>query len=189
MKKVLLKELADIKLCIPSLAKEKTDGQIKWLVPSTLSLYNEIKGYLYTSEYNPEDDIKVRKHDIIMKRVLPTGINYIEEDIEDAYAYNNLFIIRTKENVNSDYLAAYLDENISEFVLLHAKGSVAPSIGRKDLMEMEIYLPDEAKQNAIGKYWLIYNKKKRLENKLTSLEQKKNREIFRKIRIQNGGIL
>ena len=54
---------------------------------------------------------------------------------------------------------------------------------------MEIYLPDKKKQNAVGKYWLIYNQKKRLENKLTYLEQKKNREIFRKIRIQNGGIL
>lgn len=189
MKKVLLKELADIKLCISSFAKEDLDESVRWISLSTMLPYNGIGEFLVSWEYNPEDDIKVRKHDIIMKRVLPMGINYIEEDIEDAYAYNNLFIIRAKEGVNSDYLAAYLDENISEFVLLHAKGSVAPSIGRKDLMEMEIYLPDEAKQNAVGKYWLIYNQKKRLENKLTSLEQKKNREIFKKIRTQNGGIL
>ena len=137
MERVLLKEIADVKLCIVSSSKKKEcDEAVKWITLSSLLPFNGTGELLLSSEYYPDEDIKVKKHDIIMKRVAPTGVNYIEDDI-DAYVYNNLFIIRTKEKVKPDYLAAYLDENIENFVNGLTRGSVAPSIGRKDLMEME----------------------------------------------------
>lgn len=187
MERVLLKEIADVKLCIVSSSKKKEcDEAVEWITLSSLLPFNGTGELLLSSEYYPDEDIKVKKHDIIMKRVAPTGVNYIEDDI-NAYVYNNLFIIRTKENVSADYLAAYLDENIEDFVKGLARGSVAPSIGRKDLLEIEIDLPGEREQNAIGGYWRSYNAKKRLENKLTQLEQIKNREIFNIIRNKDGG--
>ena len=71
-----------------------------------------------------------------------------------------------------------MDVNIENYVKCLASGAAVPSIGRKDLLSMEIFLPDVKTQNAIGSYWLTYNEKKRLENKLSQLEQIKNREIF-----------
>lgn len=178
MERVLLKEIADVKLCIVSSSKKKEcEEAAKWITHSSLLPFNGTGELLLSSEYYPDEDIKAQKHDIIMRRVAPTGVNYIEEDI-NAYVYNNLFIIRTKEMVSADYLAAYLDGNIGDFVKGFARGAVAPSIGRKDLMEMEIFLPDTKAQNSIGGYWRSYNEKKRLENKLTQLEQIKNKEIY-----------
>lgn len=178
MERVLLKEIADVKLCIVSSSKKKECEEVaKWITLASLLPFNGMGELMLSSEYCPEEDLRVKNHDIIMRRVAPTGVNYIEEDI-NAYVYNNLFIIRATEMVSADYLAAYLDKNVEDFVKGLARGTVALSIGRKDLMEMEIFLPDVKTQNAIGAYWLTYNAKKRLENKLSQLEQIKNREIF-----------
>ena len=178
MAKLLLKDVADVKLCIAVSSKGKAiEKAVKWITLASLLPFNGMGELMLSSEYYPDEDIKAQKRDIIMRRVAPTGVNYIEEDI-NAYVYNNLFIIRATEMVSADYLAAYLDKNIEDFVKGLARWTVAPSIGRKDLMEMEIFLPDVKTQNAIGAYWLTYNAKKRLENKLSQLEQIKNREIF-----------
>lgn len=178
MEKLLLKDVADVKLCIAVSSKGKAiEKAVKWITLASLLPFNGMGELMLSSEYCPEEDLKVKNRDIIMRRIAPTGINYIVKDM-DAYVYNNLVIISARGNVNSDYLAAYLDVNIENYVKGLASGAAVPSIGRKDLLAMEIFLPDVKTQNAIGSYWLTYNEKKRLENKLSQLEQIKNREIF-----------
>ena len=187
MRKFLLSELAEIKLCIASAPKNKDFTEsVKWIMQSSLLPFNEINP-VFSSEYSPNEDMKAIKNDILVRRLSPSGVNIIEGDI-NAYVYNNIIIIRANESVCADYLAAYLDENIEAFVKTYAKGAIVSSISRKDLMEMPIDLPDAATQRAVGGYWLMYNKKKRLEKKLTELEGKKNKEIFNLIMTTNGGI-
>lgn len=187
MRKFLLSELAEIKLCIASAPKNKNFAEsVEWIMQSSLLPFNEIKP-VFSSEYCSNEDMKVIKNDILIRRLSPSGVNLIEDDT-NAYVYNNIIIIRANDSVCADYLAAYLDENIEAFVKTYAKGAIVSSISIKDLMEMPIDLPDVTTQRAVGGYWLMYKKKKRLEKKLTDLEGKKNKEIFNFIMTTNGGV-
>lgn len=186
MKRVSLKDLADIKLCIALPCKKDSAIEAVWITQSALLPFNAFGEFMPTTNIDADKSLKAEKHDILIKRVAPTGVNYIEDDT-DAYVYNNLFIVRAREGVDSSYLAAYLDQNIEEFVNLRAGGAVVLSVGRKDLSEMSIVVPEERVQKAVGGYWLEYNKKKRIENRLTAMEKQRNKALIQKITSENGG--
>lgn len=179
MREVLLQEIADIKICTVGNSK-KTEDRLpaNWIVTSSLLPYNQIGELLLSSEYKVDEEIKAKSGDILIRRLSPTEVNYLESDME-AYIYNNIVIVRANENVSSAYLASYLDAHLEDFVKMRSSGAIVMAIGKKDLSEMTIEVPDLETQKAIGNLWLLYNEKKRLQEKLTKLERIQNKQIFK----------
>lgn len=189
MKRVLLKDIAEIKICSARTVKDDDfSDEVPWLTQSSLLPFNELGAGMRSSEFCASEDVKAVRNDILVRRLAPTGVNFVENDA-DAYVHNNIIMIRARDSVCASYLAAYLDEVIGAYVKENARSTAVASIGRKELREMPIELPDDDVQRSYGAYWLLLNKKKRLEKKLADLEGKKNKEIFNLVRTMSGGEL
>ena len=95
IKMVSLKDVADIKFCIVGTVKGRNQsGKTKWLTAANLLNDNIITKVLEEEKYKKDEALQVSKDDIIIKRISPTYITYVNNDLPDTYAYNNLIIVR-----------------------------------------------------------------------------------------------
>ena len=62
----------------------------------------------------PDEDFLLREEDIVIKRITPLFVNYVDSVGDDIYAGNNLIIISAKENIYPRYLAMILNDKIKE---------------------------------------------------------------------------
>ena len=177
-----LKDIAEIKFCI----LEKGNEEKYLLTPANLLEDNQISKIEKDEKFKRDESVILKKGDIILKRINPTYVNYIDKDYANVYVGNNLIIIRAKE-IDSKYLAAILNANIRKYSERNSVGSIIPSIGRKDIEEMKIIVCERRKQEIIGNYWIKTIEKRILERKIIELEKKKNMLIINKILNVNGG--
>lgn len=184
----LLKEVADIKFCIVSNCKEgKNSERLDWLTASNLLADNVVCGTLESEKYLKDDLLLIRKGDIILKRIQPSFINYIDVDLPNTYAYNNLIVVRAK-NIDAKYLAAVLSCEIKEVSLSRSVGAVMSSIGRNDLDYFTIPVFPIEEQIQIGQIWHKSIEKKKMAIKLAELENlKENYMINKYIKNEIGG--
>ncbi len=183
-----LKEVADIKFCIVNSNKEgQNPERIKWITASNLLSDNIINEVTISEKYFKDNSLLLCNGDIIIKRIQPSFVNYINKDISDTYAYNNLIIVRTT-NINSKYLAAVLYYKIKEISLNSSIGAVMASIGRKELDNFEIPMLSAKEQQCIGEIWYKSIEKKKMVMRLAELENiKENHLINKYINNQIGG--
>jgi len=121
----------------------------------------------------------VKNGDILLRRIAPGYVNYLQEATPNSCIANNLIIIRATR-VNSKYLAYYLDKNITKIIKKSAKGTVLPTLARQDLDEFEIVLPNEKTQHLVGNLWFLEIEKIKLQEKLRTLENKKLHYLLNK---------
>ncbi len=171
MTKKHLKDVATIQLCIVAPSKEKESKSL-WLTAGNLQINNTITQIDLDDRYKIDEKLEVRNEDIIIKRINPLFINYVENITDSVYATNNLFIVRAK-NIDSSYLAFVLNNCIEQFSNKMSFGSAIPSLGRRELGEIEIPILPLNEQANIGRLWLLAAKKNILRNRLTELEQQK----------------
>ena len=125
--------------------------------------------------------------DIVIKRITPTFVNYIDFDPGEVYCGNNLIIVSPNVKTDAMYLAMLLNEKIGELSKESSIGAVMKSISRNDLESLEIPMPDERKRQIVGELWYkgIEIKKKRI--KLAELENIRNNYYIKKSIHISGG--
>jgi hypothetical protein len=183
-----LKEVADIKFCIVSNSKESQKTvKLRWLTVSNLLADNIVNEITESEKYFKDDSLLIRTGDIIIKRIQPSFVNYIDTNMPDTYAYNNLIVVRAK-GIDAKYLAAVLNYEIKEISLNSSKGAVMPSIGRNELDHFAIPILPARKQKRIGEIWHKSIEKKKMAIRLAELENiKENYLINEYIKNQIGG--
>lgn len=177
-----LKDVAEIIFCI----LEKGNEEKKLLTPANLLENNQISTVNKDDKFKKDKSVIIKKDDILLKRINPTYINYIEDIGEDIYAGNNLIIIRAKE-INAKYLAAILNMNIEKFVKKNSVGAIIPSIGRKEIEEFDIEICNEKKQDLLGHYWMKTIEKRKFELKKIELEKQKSMVVIKNFINEIGG--
>lgn len=173
---VFLKDVAEIKFCIVGTVKGKNQSEkTKWLTAANLLNDNIITKVLEEDKYKKDEALQVFKDDIVIKRISPTYINYVNNDLPDTYAYNNLIIVRPKD-INEKYLASVLSYEIQELSINASVGAVMPSIGRTELEGLKIPICSSKEQVLIGEIWFKSIEKKKMLRWLAELQN--TREIY-----------
>lgn len=188
MKHIKLSEIANINFCTITPSRSKPSATpTKWLVCANFLVDNEIDKNTSVNNVLPDENWLLHKNDIIVKRIAPTFVNYIDSIDNGIYCGNNLIIITPNDKVDSKYLAMILNEQIGSLSKESSIGAVMKSISRTDLEEMSIPFPDIKTQKAIGSLWHngIELKKKRI--RLAELENiKTNFTINKAIKMLGG---
>lgn len=181
----MLKKLADvaqIRLCLTQ--KQTADKMYKILTPIKLLEHNIIDGYVLDDKIRADKTTKVCSGDIIIKRISPSFVNYIDNIDDNVYAAGNLIII-TAKTVDSKYLAYILNIEIPK-ITQSLSGSSIPAISIGDLEEIKIPFLSIEKQRVIGTFWQKSIEIYKLKTRLNELEQIKAKNILAKA--LNGGI-
>lgn len=188
MKHKKLREISNINFCTITPSRSKPSvTPTKWLVCADFLVDNEIDKHPSVNNILPDENWLLHKNDIVVKRIAPTFINYID-DIEDGiYCGNNLIIVIPKNIVDSKYLAMILNEKIASLSKESSIGAVMKSISRTDLEEMRIPFPDIETQKAIGSLWHNGIELKKKRTRLAELENiKMNYTINKAIKMLGG---
>lgn len=164
-----LKEIVEILTgySFRSKIKHNPDGQVKIIQMSDV---DPVKGINWEnlsriSDFNPRNDhYFLEKGDLIM---ISKGYNlnafYVSIDIGDVVPVNSFLILRCKtEKVIPEYIAWFLNSNrVQGYLKTVAAGTRIPNLSRSALEDLELFVPDIAKQKLI-----------------TELEGLKQREVF-----------
>lgn len=160
---MLLKDVAQVIFSFPEKA-EKEEITL-WATAVSLQADNEIGELKEENELRPNEQYKVVKDDIIIRRIQPQFVNYVDED-KDFYIAQNLVIIRAKDNINAKYLAYIMEKDMFK-LYKDMQGSILVAINRKSFDEFDVGdLPDRASQKAIGQLWWLEKERKKLYNQL-----------------------
>lgn len=164
-----MKDVAEIKFC---LATPDTKGETSArtvLSPSKLAdktildLTDESKYEFENSKYKVDDDANITTDTIIIKRICPLGVMYVENVGPDIYASGNMILIKTKD-LDSKYLASVLDREIPT-IMKEMEGTRLPALNRRVIDDIEIPKLEKSKQVAIGKIWfnnyILYDLRKK----------------------------
>lgn len=165
-----LKEVAEIVFSFPEKATENNKIKKKVAVASCFKENNEITDMQDDATFLMDDNLIAQMGDVVIKRIQPQFLNYINNDC-DYYIGQNLIVIRSNQNVNSKYLAYIIESNIKN-LYTETTGSVLPAIKRKDLDEFDIgELPPKEKQKAIGELWWLNKERQKLYKELLAKEK------------------
>lgn len=185
-----LRELATIKFCsiTPSRSKMQEDST-KWLVCANFLANNEVENIPIVNNVIPEEEWRLNQNDIVIKRITPTYVNYIDYAPKKIYCGNNLIIVTPNEAIDAKYLAMILNNKIGELSQESSVGAVMKSVSRKDIEALKIPLPDIGKQSLIGELWYKGIELKKKRTRLAELEYiRTNYLIQRTINNESGGI-
>lgn len=166
-----LKDIADIKFCLASASKNENEQKVKWITPANLLENNVIANSSLDNQYKIDDNAKIFPKDIIVKRINPSFVNYIDTIENNVYASGNLIVIKSKA-VDAKYLAYFLNKKINR-ITKSCVGSTIPAIGRNDLEEISIPILPPNQQKAVGEIWYCNTNLQKLKEHLAALERVK----------------
>lgn len=166
-----LSDCAKIKFCsiTPSRSKQQPTPS-KWLVCANFLADNVVVNDPTINYVVPDQEWFLSQGDIVIKRITPTFVNYIDFDPGEIYCGNNLIIVSPNIKTDAMYLAMLLNEKIGELSKESSIGAVMKSISRNDLESLEIPMPDERKQQIVGELWYKSIELKKKRTKLAELE-------------------
>lgn len=171
-----LKEIADIKFCLAN--KETIDREVNALTPLNLLENNVIKDIILENKIKADDTTRILNEDIVIKRINPLFVNYIDNIDNEVYAAGNLIIVRSSV-VYPKYLAYILNDLIKK-ITQSSVGVKIPAIGRVDLEEIQVPIISQTKQVAIGELWYKGLELYKLNAKLNDLQKLKMNTILTK---------
>lgn len=173
-----LKDVANIKFC---LATPPTKGEINdktVLMQSNLAdktildLTNKAEYDFEVSKYKVDDDAIIEDGSIIIKRVSPTGIAYVEKTEQDLYVSGNMVLVKAID-INPKYLACVLNKKIPKIIkaIEHTR---IPVLTRQTIDEIDIPNISPQQQKAIGELWASNYKLNELKKRKILLEKTAN---------------
>lgn len=188
MKHLRLSEIAEIKFCVVSPGRTKTQEMPTMLLQCANFLRNNTVIYEATAtNYAPDDELLIKKDDIVVKRISPMFVNYIDYIPNEMYAGNNLIVITPKQEVYSKYLAMQLNERIESLSESSSVGAVMKSVSRQHLEEVMIPLLPYEKQILVGDLWYSGIELEKMKSRLAELEsQKRNYQIKKYVETFGG---
>ena len=171
MKYVRLVDVAEIKFCSVSPGRTKTqESPTMWLQCANFLRNNTVTGDATVTNYVPDDELLIKKDDIVVKRISPMFVNYIDYIPDEMYAGNNLIIITPKQEVYSKYLAMVLNEKIETLSESSSVGAVMKSVSRQHLEDVIIPLLPYEKQILVGDLWYDGIELEKMSNEVQSVK-------------------
>lgn len=188
MKYVRLVDVAEIKFCSVSPGRTKTqESPTMWLQCANFLRNNTVTGDATVTNYVPDDELLIKKDDIVVKRISPMFVNYIDYIPDEMYAGNNLIVISPKQEVYSKYLAMVLNEKIETLSESSSVGAVMKSVSRQHLEDVIIPLLPYEKQILVGDIWYDGIELEKMRTRLAELESiKRNYQIKKYVETFGG---
>ena len=188
MKYKKLKDVADINFCTITPSRSKPSASpTSWLLCANFLADNQIDGDVTTNYVMPDESWLLHKDDIVIKRITPTFVNYVDTIEDSIYCGNNLIIVTPNTDIDAKYLAMILNEQIGSFSKESSVGAVMKSISKSDLEAMSIPYPDTKIQKKIGLLWYNGIELKKKRTRLAELENiKMNYSINKAIKMLGG---
>ena len=179
MKHLRLAEIAEIKFCVVSPGRTKTqEAPTMWLQCANFLRNNTIIYDATATNYVPDSELLIKKDDIVVKRISPMFVNYIDYIPDEMYAGNNLIVITPKQEVYSKYLAMLLNERIESLSESSSVGAVMKSVSRQHLEEVDLPMLSYEKQVLVGDLWYDGIELEKMRTRLAVLESiKRNYQI------------
>ena len=188
MKYARLVDVAEIKFCSVSPGRTKTQEEpTLWLQCANFLRNNTVTCDATVTNYVPDDELLIKKDDIVVKRISPMFVNYIDCIPDEMYAGNNLIVITPKQEVYSKYLAMLLNERIESLSESSSVGAVMKSVSRQHLEEIELPILPYEKQVLIGDLWYSSIELEKMRTRLAELESKKRNYQIKKYVETFGG--
>ena len=183
-----LGDCAKIKFCslTPSRSKQQSTPS-KWFVCANFLTDNVVINDPTINYVVPDDEWLLSQGDIVIKRITPTFVNYIDFDPGETYCGNNLIVVSPNIKKDAMYLALILNEKIGELSKESSIGAVMKSISRSDLESLEIPMPDEIKRQKIGELWYNGIELKKKKIRLANLENIQTNYLIKKYIHISGG--
>ncbi|WP_294409936.1 restriction endonuclease subunit S [uncultured Ruminococcus sp.] len=183
-----LGECAKITFCsiTPSRSKTQTASS-KWLVCANFLADNEVVNNPTVNNMVPDSEWLLHKNDIVIKRITPAFVNYIDFEPNETYCSNNLIIVTPNTETDSKYLAMILNDRIRELSKESSIGAVMKSISRSDIELLEIPMLNEHERQLIGELWYKSIELKKKKNKLIELEHTRTNHLIKRIIQISGG--
>ena len=149
-----LAEVAEIKICAKSPGRANApERPTRWLGCADLLKNNMIAPGLKELPVAPDSECRIRAGDILIKRISPTFINYVDDVPEEIFAGNNLIVVTPRPAVYPRYVAMLLNEGIQTLSESDSVGAVMKSVSRPALESFEIpWLPYD-RQTVVGDLW------------------------------------
>lgn len=173
-----LKDVAEIKFCLATPTTKGETATKTVLSPSGLAdktildLNDETEYEFEESKYKVDDDAEIAAETIIIKRICPIGIMYVEKVNEGIYASGNMILVKAK-NVDSKYLACVLNKEIP-VIIKGMEGTRLPALTRRIIDDVEIPIVNTEQQVLIGKLWFDNYKLEKLRKQLSAVEKAAN---------------
>ena len=188
MKHLRLSEIAEIKFCVVSPGRTKTqETPTMWLQCANFLRNNTVIYEATATNYGPDEELLIKKDDIVVKRISPMFVNYIDYIPNEMYAGNNMIVITPKQEVYSKYLAMQLNERIESLSESSSVGAVMKSVSRQHLEEVMIPLLPYEKQILVGDLWYSGIELEKMKSRLAELEsQKRNYQIKKYVETFGG---
>lgn len=188
MKYKRLADVADIKFSvIVSSRLKKQAVPTKWMACTNFLRDNTIDLNASNEYYVPDRDQLIRAGDIIVKRIAPTFVNYIERIPDGIYVGNNLIVVSPKQDIYSRYLAMFLNEQVESLSESSSVGAVMKSINKQHMEDLQVPVLPYEKQVLIGDIWYYNIELKKMKNKLTELETIQTNYYLKKYANPFGG--
>ena len=188
MKHLRLSEIAEIKFCVVSPGRTKTqETPTMWLQCANFLRNNTVIYEATATNYVPDEELLIKKDDIVVKRISPMFVNYIDYIPNEMYAGNNLIVITPKQEVYSKYLAMLLNEKIESLSESSSVGAVMKSVSRQHLEEVMIPLLPYENQILVGELWYSGIELEKMKSRLAELESQKRNYQIRKYVETFGG--
>ncbi len=176
-----LGDCAKIKFCSATPSRLRTQNTpSKWLVCANFLSDNVVLNDHTVNYVVPDKDWRLNRSDIVVKRITPTFVNYIDFEPGEVYCGNNLIIVSPNTETDAMYLAMFLNEKISELSVESSVGAVMKSINRSDLESLEIPFPDENRRRILGELWYKSTEMKKNKIRLAELENMRTNYIIKK---------
>ena len=167
---MLLRDISEIIFAFPEKGAAGSNNVVYFANAISFRENNIVSNFKKEPDLIPDERYRPHAGDIIIRRVQPTFVNYLNADA-NYYLGQNLIIIRPHiDKVLGKYLAFVLENSLDR---LHAEivGSIISSLKRNDLESFDIgVLPSLQKQEAIGELWWLNKEKIKLQNQLESAE-------------------
>lgn len=188
MKYMKLGDCAKISFCsiTPSRSKLQTNSS-HWLVCANFLADNKIDNNPTVNNCVPDNEWLLHKHDIVIKRITPTFVNYVDFEPYEIYCGNNLIIVTPNETIDAKYLSKILNDKIKELSKESSVGAVMNSISRSSLESLEIPILDKRSMQLVGELWYKSVELKKKKIRLIELEHLRTNLIIKKIIHISGG--
>ena len=167
---MLLRDVSEIIFAFPEKGLVESDNVACFANAISFRENNIVSNFRKEPDLIPDERYRPHAGDIIIRRVQPTFVNYINADA-DYYLGQNLIIIRPRPDVILGKYLAFVLENGLDRLHAESAGSLIPSLKRKDLECFDIGSPPPLqKQKVIGELWWLNKEKIKLQNQLESAE-------------------
>ena len=188
MKHLRLSEIAEIKFCVVSPGRTKTqETPTMWLQCANFLRNNTVIYEATVTNYVPDEELLIKKDDIVVKRISPMFVNYIDYIPNEMYAGNNLIVITPTQEIYSKYLAMLLNERIESLSESSSVGAVMKSVSRQHLEEVDIPMLPYERQVLVGDLWYSGIELEKMRTRLAELEsQKRNYQIKKYVETFGG---